>query len=70
MERRYYVHHVNEQQIEVRERQTPDAAPEQNDRIVRNDFTDPGHAHIYVDRLNQLQRRLDVQHGHWNQKAG
>jgi hypothetical protein len=69
MERRYYVRRVNEQQCEVRERQAPDAIPEENDRIVRSDFTDPGHAHYFVDKMNQLQRRLDEQHGHWVQKA-
>jgi hypothetical protein len=69
MERRYYVRRVNEQQCEVREHATIDIESEQEDRIVRDDFADPGHAHYFADKMNQLQRRLDDQYGHWVQKA-
>lgn len=69
MERRYYVRRVNESQCEVREHAAPNAEPTGEDRLVRDDFPDPGHAHYFADTMNQLQRRLDDQHGHWVQKA-
>lgn len=69
MERRYYVHHVNERQWQVREHATLNAEPTEEDRIVRDDFAGLGHAHYFADTMNQLQRRLDAQYGHWVQKA-
>lgn len=69
MERRYYVHTINEQQCEVREHTAPNTEPAKEDRVVKDDFAGLGHAHYFADKMNQLQRRLDDQYGHWVQKA-
>ncbi len=67
-EDRYYVQRLTEQVFVVRERLCADGKQGPNDRIVRS--FDVGHdAHMYVGKVNERQRELDEDYGHWTQHA-
>jgi len=64
MEDRYYVQRLTEQVFLVRERISADEKPGPEDRIVRS-FDVRHDAYVYADSVNDTQRKLDEQHGHW-----
>ena len=68
IEDRYYVQRLTEQVFLVRERTSSaeEAAPD--DRIVRS-FDVRHDATIYAESMNEKQRKLDEQYGHWAQHA-
>ncbi len=67
-EDRYYVQSLTEQVFLVRERVSTDGKPGPNDRIVRS-FDVRHDAYMYVGNLNEKQRKLDENYGHWTQHA-
>jgi hypothetical protein len=68
MEDRYYVQRLTEQVFVIRERLSADGKPGVHDRLVRS--FDIGHdAYLYADSVNERQRKLDEDHGHWAQRA-
>jgi len=68
MEDRYYVQRLTEQVFLIRERISADGEPGPNDRLVRS-FDVRHDAYMYADRVNDMQRKLDEQYGHWVQHA-
>lgn len=68
MQDRYYVQRLTEQVFLVRERMSVDGAPGPDDRIVRS-FNVRHDAYMYVSSVNDEQRKLDEQYGHWAQHA-
>ncbi len=67
-EDRYYVQRLTEQVFVIRERLCADGKQGRYDRIVRS--FDVGHdAHMYADKVNERQRGLDEDYGHWTQHA-
>ena len=68
MEDRYYVQRVTEQVFLIRERMSADGGPGPNDRLVRS-FDARHDAYMYADSVNDRQRKLDEQYGHWAQHA-
>lgn len=67
-EDRYYVQRLTDQVFVIRERLSVDGEPGPNDRFVRAfDFRED--AYLYVHNVNDKQRRLDEQYGHWEQRA-
>jgi hypothetical protein len=67
-EERYYVQRLTEQVFLIRERMSTDGEPGPDDRIVRS-FDVRHDAYTYVDSVNDVQRKLDEQYGHWAQHA-
>ena len=67
-EDRYYVQRLTEQVFLIRERMSTDGEPGPDDRIVRS-FDVRHDAYAYVDSVNDVQRKLDEQYGHWAQHA-
>ena len=67
-EDRYYVQHLTEQVFVVRERMSADEEPGPDDRMVHS-FAVRHDAYLYVSRVNELQRKLDEDYGHWAQHA-
>ncbi len=67
IEDRYYVQRLAEQVFLVRERMSTDGRPGPNDRLVRS-FDVQHDAYTYVDSMNEKQRKLDEQYGHWVQQ--
>jgi len=67
MEDRYYVQRLSEQVFLVRERLSADGGPGPNDRIVHS-FDIRHDAYAYADGMNEKQRKLDEQYGHWVQQ--
>ncbi len=65
---RYYVQRLTEQVFLIRERVSADGEPGPNDRIVRS-FDMRHDAYMYADSVNDTQRKLDEQYGHWAQHA-
>jgi len=65
---RYYVQRLTEQVFLIRERMSADGEPGPNDRIVRS-FDMRHDAYMYADSVNDAQRKLDEQYGHWAQNA-
>ncbi len=63
---RYYVQRLSEQIFLVRERISADSEPGPNDRLVKS-FDVRHDAYMYVDHVNDQQRKLDEQYGHWTQ---
>jgi len=63
---RYYVQRLSEQIFLVRERISVDSEPGPNDRLVKS-FDVRHDAYMYVDNVNDQQRKLDEQYGHWTQ---
>jgi len=66
MEDRYYVQRLSEQIFLIRERVSADGKPGPDDRIVRS-FDVRNDAYLYVDSMNERQRKLDEHDGHWAQ---
>ena len=57
---RYYVQKITEQIFVIRDRVPVDEESEQNARIIKS--FDMGHdAYVYVDILNEKQRKLDAE---------
>ena len=68
MEDRYYVQRLTEQVFLIRERMSAEGEPGPDDRIVRS--CDVCHdAYMYAKSMNEKQRKLDEQYGHWAQHA-
>ncbi len=67
-EDRYYVQRLTEQVFVIRERLCLDGKPRPHDRIVRS-FDVSHDAHMYADKVNERQRKLDEDYGHWTQHA-
>jgi len=65
---RYYVQRLTEQVFLVREYTSADGEPGPDDRIVRS-FSMHHDAYMYADGLNNKQRELDKNYGHWTQNA-
>jgi hypothetical protein len=68
MEGRYYVQRLTEQVFLIRERMSADDEPGPDDRIVRS-FDVRHDAYMYADSMNEKQKQLDEQYGHWAQRA-
>ena len=68
MEDRYYVQRLTDQVILVRERTSPEGGPGPDDRIVRS-FDVRHDAYMYAESMNEKQKKLDEQYGHWAQHA-
>ena len=68
MEDRYYVQRLTEQVFLIRERKSADEGPGPDDRIVRS-FDARHDAYMYADSMNEKQKQLDEQYGHWAQSA-
>jgi len=68
MEDRYYVQRLTEQVFLIRERLSAESEPGPDDRIVRS-FNIINDAYMYVGNVNNIQRKLDEQYGHWTQHA-
>ncbi len=68
MEGRYYVQRLTEQLFLIRERMSADGEPGPDDRLVRS-FDVRHDAYMYADRMNEKQKQLDEQYGHWAQRA-
>jgi hypothetical protein len=67
-EDRYYVQRLTEQVFLVRERLSVSGGPDPNDRHVRS-FDNHRDAYLYASSVNEIQRTLDEQYGHWAQHA-
>ena len=63
MEDRYYVQRLTEQVFLIRERQSSDGESGSDDRIVRS-FVFRHDAYMYVDTMNEKQKKLDEHHSH------
>ncbi len=68
MEDRYYVQCLTAQVFVIRERVSVDGEPGPGDRLARA-FDVRQDADLYASRLNDRQRQLDEQYGHWAQPA-
>jgi hypothetical protein len=68
VEERYYVQCLSEQVFLIRERTTVEGEGKSNDRLVRS-FDIRHDAYMYANSMNDKQRQLDEQHGHWTQQA-
>ena len=68
MQDRYYVQRLTEQVFVIRERLSVDGEPGPDDRLVRA-FDIRHDAYMYVHSVNEKQRKLDEQYGHWAQRA-
>jgi hypothetical protein len=68
MEDRYYVQRLTEQVFLIRERTSADGKPGPDDRIVRS-FVFRQDAYMFVDTVNEKQKKLDEHYGHWAQPA-
>ena len=60
---RYYVQRLTEQVFLIRERGTSDGEPGPDDRIVRS-FVFRHDAYMYIDTMNEEQKKLDEDHDH------
>jgi len=65
---RYYVQRLTEQVFLIRERKTVDGESGPDDRIVRS-FVFRHDAYMYVDDINEKQKKLDEDHGNQAQPA-
>jgi len=65
---RYYVQRITEQVFLIRERASTDDEPGPNGRLVKA-FDFQQDAYIYANNMNEKQRELDEQYGHWVQYA-
>jgi hypothetical protein len=65
---RYYVQRLTEQVFLIRERTSADGEPGPDDRIVRS-FDIRQDAYMFVDTVNEKQKKLDEHYGHWAQPA-
>ena len=67
-EDRYYVQRLTEQVFLIRERMSAEGGPGADDRIVRS-FDVRHDAYMYAESMNERQKELDEQYGHWAQHA-
>jgi hypothetical protein len=65
---RYYVQRLTEQVFLIRERVSTEEEAGADDRIVRS-FDARHDAYMYAESMNEKQRKLDEQYGHWAQHA-
>lgn len=65
---RYYVQRLTEQVFLIRERASSEEEAGADDRIVRS-FDARHDAYMYAESMNEKQRKLDEQYGHWAQHA-
>jgi hypothetical protein len=65
---RYYVQCLTEQVFLIRECLSADGKPGRGDRLVRA-FDIRHDADLYANEVNEKQRMLDEQYGHWVQPA-
>jgi hypothetical protein len=68
LEDRYYVQQLTQQIFLVRQRKSVEEEPGPDDRIVRS-FTIRHDAYLYASSMNEKQRKIDEQFGHWVQAA-
>ena len=68
IEDRYYVQQLTEQIFLIRQRKSAEEQPGPDDRIVRS-FNIRHDAYMYASSMNEKQRKLDEQYGHWAQAA-
>ena len=68
IEERYYVQRLTEQVFLIRERKSAEEGPGPDDRIVRS-FVFRHDAYMYAESMNERQKKLDEQYGHWAQHA-
>jgi len=68
IEDRYYVQRLTEQVFLIRERLSADGGPGPDDRLVRS-FSNRDDAYMYAVNINDRQRKLDEDYGHWTQRA-
>ena len=68
MEERYYIQRLTEQVFLIRERASPSGEAGPDDRIVRS-FDMRHDASMFAESMNEKQRKLDEQFGHWAQHA-
>jgi len=68
IEDRYYVQRLTEQVFLIRERLSADGGPGPDDRLVRS-FNNRDDAYMYAVNINDRQRKLDEDYGHWTQHA-
>jgi folylpolyglutamate synthase/dihydropteroate synthase len=67
-EDRYYVQHLTDHVFLVRERVSLDGETTSNDRLVRS-FEVRHDAYMYIESINETQRKLDESYGHWMKHA-
>ncbi len=65
---RYYVQQLTAQIFLIRERMSAGDEPGPDDRIVRS-FDIRHDAYLYVSSVNDAQRKLDEDYGHWVRNA-
>ncbi len=65
---RYYVQRLTEQVFLVRECMSAEGGPGSDDPIVRS-FDIRHDAYMYAESMNEKQKKLDEQYGHWVQQA-
>jgi hypothetical protein len=68
IEDRYYIQRLTEQVFLIRERASPEGEAGPDDRIVRS-FDVRHDANMFAESMNEKQRKLDEQYGHWAQHA-
>jgi len=68
IEDRYYVQRLTEQVFLIRERLSADGGPGPDDRLVRS-FNNRDDAYMYAVSINDRQKKLDEDYGHWTQHA-
>ena len=68
IEDRYYVQRLTEQVFLIRERASSEEVAGPDDRIVRS-FDVRHDANMFAESMNEKQRKLDEQYGHWAQHA-
>ena len=67
-EDRYYVQQLTQQIFLVRQRKSVEEEPGPDDSIVRS-FNIRHDAYLYASSMNEKQRKIDEQFGHWVQAA-
>jgi hypothetical protein len=68
IEDRYYVQRLTEQVFLIRERLSADGGQGPDDRLVKS-FNNRDDAYMYAVNINDRQRKLDEDYGHWTQRA-
>ncbi len=68
IEDRYYVQRLTEQVFLIRERLSTDGGQGPDDRLVKS-FNNRDDAYMYAVSINDRQRKLDEDYGHWTQRA-
>jgi hypothetical protein len=66
---RYYIERMSETHFVVREHKTDSVEVGPDDPIVRNEISTREDANGYARAMNELQRKLDLEHGRWTKQA-